>query len=58
MDALIEELETKLTRWPSEIADRVRQHLAEIIEFADNDALDIARSRQVEPEVLDLLDEP
>jgi hypothetical protein len=36
----------------------VRQYVAEIIDLADQDALDILRSRIVEQEVLDLLDEP
>jgi hypothetical protein len=30
--------------------------VAEIIELADSDALDVVRSRQVEQEVLDILD--
>ncbi len=37
---------------------QVRQYVAEIIEMADRDVLDIVRSRVVEQEVLDLLDEP
>ena len=32
--------------------------MTEIIELADEDVLDVARSRQVEQEVLDTLDEP
>jgi hypothetical protein len=32
--------------------------VAEIIELADNDALDICCSRNVEQEVLNILDEP
>jgi hypothetical protein len=32
--------------------------VAEIIELAADDALDVVRSRAVEQEVLDLLDEP
>ena len=32
--------------------------VAEIIELADQDALDLVRSRQAEQEVLDILDEP
>jgi hypothetical protein len=38
--------------------EQVRQWLAEIIELAKHDALDILHSRVVEQEVLDLLDEP
>jgi len=58
MDALVRELDTKLRQWQPDIAQQVRQCLAEIIELADQDALDILRSRVVEQEVLDLIDEP
>ena len=58
MDALVEKLDTKLRQWNPDIAEQVRQYIADIIEMADQDALDILRSRVVEQEVLDLLDEP
>ncbi|MDZ7952953.1 hypothetical protein [Nostoc sp. DedQUE09] len=58
MDALVQELDTKLRQWQPDIARQVRQCLVEIIELADQDALDILRSRVVEQEVLDLIDEP
>jgi hypothetical protein len=58
MDALVQELDTKLRQWQPDIAQQVRQCLAEIIELADQDALDILRSRVVEQEVLDLINEP
>jgi hypothetical protein len=58
MDALVQELDIKLSQWQPDIAQQVRQCLAEIIELADQDALDILRSRVVEQEVLDLIDEP
>jgi len=58
MDNLIEELDAKFRAWQPEIADQVRQRIAEIIEMADRDALDVLRSRTVEQEVLDALDEP
>ncbi len=58
MDALVQELDTKLRQWQPDIAQQVRQCLIEIIELADQDALDILRSRVVEQEVLDLIDEP
>jgi hypothetical protein len=58
MDALVRELDTKLRQWQPDIAQQVRQCLVEIIELADQDALDILRSRAVEQEVLDLIDEP
>jgi hypothetical protein len=58
MDALAEDLNTKLLQWKPEMADRVRQTVSEIIEMADSDVLDILPSRTVEQDVLDLLDEP
>jgi hypothetical protein len=57
MDALVQELDIKLSQWQPDIAQQVRICLAEIIELADQDALDILRSRVVEQEVLDLIDE-
>ncbi|NJL40801.1 MAG: hypothetical protein HC899_31735 [Leptolyngbyaceae cyanobacterium SM1_4_3] len=57
MDALVQELDIKLSQWQPDIAQQVRKCLAEIIELADQDALDIVRSRAVEQEVLDLIDE-
>lgn len=57
MDALVQELATKLHQWQPEIAQQVRQSLTEIIELADQDALDLLRSRIVEQEVLALIDE-
>jgi ABC-type sugar transport system ATPase subunit len=58
MDILAERLDRKLREWSPETAEQVRSQVVEIIEFADQDLLDIVRSRQVEQEVLDLLDEP
>jgi hypothetical protein len=66
MDALAEDLNAKLIQWKPEMADsakrtlreRVRQTIAEVIEMADSDGLDILPSRTVEQDVLDLLDEP
>jgi hypothetical protein len=57
MEALAEKLDAKLREWTAETADLVRRSVAEIIEVADQDALDLARSREVEQQVLDLLDE-
>jgi len=58
MDVLAECLDSKLRTWKPEVAEQVRQHVAEIIELADQNALDVMRSCTVEQEVLDLLDEP
>lgn len=57
MDTLAERLDEKLRQWEPEVAEQVRQRIAEIIKLADQDALDVMRSRAVEQEVLDLLDE-
>lgn len=58
MDVLAERLDRKLREWSPEIAEQVRSQVVEIIELADQGLLDIVRARQVEQEVLDLLDEP
>lgn len=58
MDTLAEKLDTRLRQWQPETAANVRERIAEIIELADADLLDLARSRVIEQEVLDLLDEP
>jgi hypothetical protein len=47
-----------LQEWKPETAARVRERIAEVIELADHDVLDLIRSRANEQEVLDLLDEP
>ena len=57
MDVLAERLDAKLREWSPETADQVRRRVAEMIEFADQDALDLLRSRVVEQEVLDSLDD-
>jgi hypothetical protein len=58
MDVLIETLDAKLREWKPETAAQVRQRVTEIIGLADQDALDLLRSRTVEQDVLDILDEP
>ena len=58
MEAIAEQLENKLHEWKPETSQKVRVLVAEIIELADDDALDIGRSRSVEQEVMDILDEP
>jgi len=58
MDAIAEKLDTKLGTWKPEISKEVRALVSQVIEAADNDALDMMRSRTVEQEVLDQLDEP
>jgi hypothetical protein len=58
MDTVAERLDRKLREWSPETAEQVRSQVVEIIELADQGLLDILRSRKVEQEVLDLLDEP
>jgi hypothetical protein len=57
MDALAERLDTKLRTWKPETAAEVRERVAEVIELADDDVLDLMRSKAREQEVLDMLDE-
>jgi hypothetical protein len=58
MEAIAEKLESRLHEWKPETSKKVTELVAEIIDLADDDALDISRSRNVEQEVMDLLDEP
>ncbi len=58
MDRLLETLNARLHEWKPETAARVRERVIEIIGLADQDALDLLRSRMVEQDVLDILDEP
>ncbi len=58
MEAIAAQLETKLHKWTPETSQKVRALVAEIIELANDDALDIGRSRSIEQEVMDILDEP
>jgi hypothetical protein len=58
MDALAVKLDSKLREWKPETAEEVRALVNEIMGLADTDSLDLVRSRAVEQEVLDLLDEP
>ncbi|MFB2880158.1 hypothetical protein [Floridanema aerugineum] len=57
MDALIQELDMKVRQWQPDIAQQVREYIMEIIALADQDGLDLVRSKIVEQEVLNLIDE-
>ncbi len=57
MDALAEELNAKLEHWQPQTRAEVRARVAEIIALADEDALELGRSRALDQEVLDLLDD-
>ena len=58
VDAIAAKLDTKLGMWKPEISQEVRALVSQVIDAADNDTLDLMRSRAVEQEVLDQLDEP
>ncbi len=58
MDVLAKRLDKKRQEWSSDAAKQIRCAVVELIELADRGLLDIARSRKVEQEVLDLIDEP
>ena len=58
MDSVCKQLNTKLSQWEPSTAEQVRQFVREVIELADKGTLDLVRSRQVEQEVLDMLDAP
>ena len=58
VDILVEKLDTKLRQWKPGTAEQVRQRVAEIIDLADEDALDVLRSRIVVQEVLVMSAEP
>ena len=45
MNTLTEKLNTKLKEWQPDTAEEVQQLIIEIIELADQDALNILRSR-------------
>jgi hypothetical protein len=57
MEALLETLNAKLREWKPETAAQVRERVTEIIGLADQDCLDLLRSRELEQDVLDVLDE-
>jgi hypothetical protein len=58
MDIVAERLDAKLREWTPTTAEQVRQRVEEIIALADQNALDVMRSRAGEQEDWDLLDEP
>ena len=58
MEASAGQLDAKLRVWKPETSASVRARVTEIIELADADALDLLRSRELEQEVFDALDEP
>jgi DNA-binding Lrp family transcriptional regulator len=57
MSNIARQLAEKLDSWEPEVSRRVESLVAEIINLADVGTLDLLRSRGVEQEVLDFLDE-
>ncbi len=57
MDALLETLNAKLREWKPETAAEMRERVSEIMSPADQDGLDLLRSRAVEQEVLRTIDD-
>lgn len=58
MNTLLIQLDLKLSEWQPEVADLVKERISKIMDLADENILDIQRSRTLEQEVLDLIDEP
>jgi hypothetical protein len=56
--SVAQKLAGRLQEWEPEVSREVEGLVSEIIELADLNVLDLTRSRRVEQEVLDLLDEP
>jgi hypothetical protein len=56
MDELSQRLDQRLRVWRPDIAAHVRSRVVEFMDLADADLLDVARSREVEQEVLNSLD--
>lgn len=48
MDALVERLDARLHEWKPETAAQVRECVAEVIDLADHDVLDLMRPRATE----------
>lgn len=57
MTAIAEKLDERLREWAPAKAAEVEQLVEEIISLADEDGLGLLRSRAVEQEVMDILDE-
>jgi hypothetical protein len=58
MPSVAQKLASRLEKWEPEVSRQVESLVSEIIELADLNTLDLVRSRRVEQDVLDLLDEP
>jgi hypothetical protein len=57
MISIAHKLDEKMKQWDPQKASSVEKIVNEIIDLADEDCLDLLRSRTVEQEVLGILDE-
>lgn len=57
MIAIAQKLDERMKQWDQERAASVEEIINEIISLADQNCLDLLRSRAVEQEVLDIIDE-
>lgn len=57
MTAIVKILDERLKQWDPEKAASVESLITEIISLADENCLDLLRSRAIEEEVLSILDE-
>ncbi len=58
MTAIAQKLDAKMKQWQPTTAKQVERLVDEISQAADQDALALTRSRKIEQEVLDMLEEP
>jgi len=56
--ALPEKLDSRLCEWRTENGNCFAPRIAELIDLADHDVPDLARSHAAEQVVLDMLDDP
>ena len=58
MNAVVANLDNRLATWSAETAAEVEQMVEDIIAWANAEAPDLAHTRRLEQEVLDLIDGP
>jgi len=58
MTAIAYELDKRLDLWPEETRHCVEEMVADMIRWGDAKAADLSRGRDLEQDVLDLLDAP
>lgn len=58
MESLGHQLDLKLKQWKPKTSNEVKGLILEIMQRADEETLDISRSRKAEQEVLDAIESP